>query len=325
MKSGAKPMVYPLQENQQSSLLDSISCGENLLQNVARVSELAPDHCVGCADYHIRYIAHRCTGIPKSIALDRPYLIGLIQMCIKARTAASNTSIEIVIPGSADTGILATCAHAAAALGATSLNRCRFTVLDRCPTPLILCQEFAARHQLSLRTCQIDLQSISLHYDADLIVAHSIFRFINQSDQVTVLDKFASWLRLGGRLIVSNHLKQRDQASVGAEFRKRTAANNAIKKILESGLLRTREPAEMIMKRLNRSIGDSEGRPGEIQSLVDARKLFARSQLREISSQAVTGKITLAPDDVIQRDRVLALLCRGDEPVMGSIPDTPLT
>lgn len=320
MKSGSKPMIYPPQENQQPSLLDPISCGEDLLHSAARVSELAPDHCAGCADYHIRFVAHRYTGIPKGIALDRPYLIGLIRTCIKERTAASNASIEIVIPGSADTGILATCAHAAATLGAASLNRCRFTVLDRCRTPLILCQEFAARHQLSLRTGQVDLHNLSQQYDADLIVAHSIFRFINQSDQVTVLDKFGSWLRPGGRMIVSNSLKQ----GAEAEFRKRTAANNAIEKILESGVLRTRESAEKIMKRLNRSINDSEGRPGEIHSLADARKLFARSQLRELSSQSVIGKIILAADDVILRDRVLALLCRDDEPVIAPIPEVPI-
>ena len=125
-------------------------------------------------------------------------------------------------------------------------------------------------------------------------------------------------------MIVSNRLKQRNQADMEAEFRKRTAANNAIEKLLESGVLRTREPPETMMKRLNRSINDGEGRPGEIQSLAAARKLFARSQLREISVQNVTGKITLTPDDVIQRDRVLALLCRDDEPVMAPIPDLSL-
>ena len=317
-------MLYPLQENQHPPLLDPVSCGENLLLNVVRFSELAPDHCADCADYHIRYAAHRFTGISKGIALDRPYLIDLIRTCIKERIAASNAMIEIVIPGSADTGILATCAHAAATLGAASLNRCRFTVLDRCPTPLILCQEFAARHQLSLRTCQVDLQNLFQHYTADLIVAHSILRFINQSEQVTILDKFASWLRPGGRIIVSNRLKPPGQADMEAEFSKRTAANNAVEKILASGLLQTREPPETIMKRLNRSIGDGEGRPGEIQSLADARKLFARSQLREISLQSVTGKIILAPDDVISRGRVLALLCRDDDPVMASIPGAPV-
>lgn len=317
-------MAQPPQDNQYPPLLDPISCGENLLQNVARVSELAPDHCVGCADYHIRYSAHRSTGFLKSIAIDRPHLIELIQKAIEERSAASNANIEIVIPGSADTGILATCAHAAASLGAPILNRCHFTVLDRCPTPLTICQEFATRHQLSLRTNQVDLQAMSLHYGADLIVAHSIFRFFNQSDQVTVLDKFASWLRPGGRMIVSYRLNQREQADLKAEFRKRTAANNAIKKILASGLLQTREPAQKIMERLNRSIGDGVWRPGEIQSIADARKLFASSQLRELSSQSVIGKITVAVDDVILRDRVLALLCRDDEPVIAPIPEVPI-
>jgi hypothetical protein len=317
-------MIYLPQENQRLPLLDPISCGEDLLHSAARVSELAPVHCAGCADYHIRSSAHRCAGIPKGIAFDRPYLIELIRQIIEERVASTNANVEIVIPGSADTGILATCAHAAATLGAASLDRCRFTILDRCPTPLILCQEYAAQHQLSLRTRQVDLQAMSERYNADLIVVHSILRFIKHSDQPAILDKFGSWLNHGGRMIVSNRLKQDEQAEAKTEFRKRTAANKVVKNILESGLLRTREPVEKFLKRLKRSIRDGEGRPGEIQSLAEARKLFARPQLREISSQNLTWKVELAPDDVILRSRVLAVLCRDDEPVKASIPNVSI-
>ncbi len=79
---------------------------------------------------------------------DRPELIKLIKG-ILAEKAATAGSIDILIPGSADTGILATAAHAAAVLGQAVLDRCRFTVIDRCPTPLILCSEFGARHHLN--------------------------------------------------------------------------------------------------------------------------------------------------------------------------------
>ena len=299
-------------DTQDLPLLDPASCGENLLHNAARISELAPAHCKGCADYHIRSAAHRCTGIPKDIAIERPQLIELIRNIIRERADATTSAIEIVIPGSADTGILSTCAHAAATLGATYLNRCRFTVLDLCPTPLILCHEYATRHHLSLRTFEVDLTATPEHYDADLIVAHSLLRFINHADQVAVLDKFGSWLKSGGRLIVSNRLKPDGQTEREAEFRKRTAANSAIAKIIESGALRTGEPSGKFLDRLQRSMDDGEGRPGEIRSLADARSLFARSQLREISLQNLTWKIELAPDDVILRNRVLAVLCKAE-------------
>ena len=306
-------MEYPPQELQSPSLLDPVSCGEDLFHNATRVSELAPGHCAGCADYHIRSAAHRCAGILKGIAFDRPQLTEMIRKIIAERVAATDTTIEIVIPGSADTGILATCAHAAATLGVSSLDRCRFTVLDRCPTPLLLCQEYAAAHRLSIRTCQVDLRTTSQQFDADLIVAHSVFRFIERADQIAVLDKFGNWLRAGGRMIVSNRLKPDEKAEAMAEFRKRTVANNAVKSVLESGVLRTREPAEKFLNRLKRSINDGEGRPGEFQSLADAQSLFAGSHLRVLSSQSLTWKIELAPDDLISRSRVLAVLSRADE------------
>lgn len=312
-----EPTLLPLpQENRSLSLLDPVSCGEDLIHNTVRVSELAPDHCVGCADYHIRTAVQRGFGVAKGIAQDRPHLIQLITKIIADRAAASDSSITIVIPGSADTGVLATCAHAAAKLGPSVFDRCRFTVLDRCPTPLLLCQEFAARHRVSLETFQIDLLATSRHFDADVIVVHSLFRFINRLNQIALLDRLGEWLIAGGRLVVSTSLRTGEPEEKLTEHRKRRVANQKFSDILANGSLKMRESAEQVLARLERSMGDGEGRPGEIQSLAEARTLFARTQLREISAQCLSWNIEFAPGESFRRDRVLALLCRDDEPVL---------
>jgi hypothetical protein len=280
-----------------------------LRQNAARISELAPDNCVGCADYHIRSAAHRCAPIPKGIGFDRPQLIMLITAFIAEKNTLGG-NIEILIPGSADTGILATAAHAAAAMGDGVLDRCRFTVIDRCPTPLILCREFGERYRLNVSTVQSDLTANSLHFAADIIIVHSVFRFIPRASQAAFLTRLGSWLKEGGHLIISNRLRLDDAAEADSEFRKRTAANALFEEELAEGNILTRESPQVVLERLQRAVHDGEGRPGEFQSLEDVRKLIAQSRLREISLKQYSWNVEISPGNAFVRHRALAVLQR---------------
>jgi hypothetical protein len=291
------------------SLVDPLTCGEDLLQNAARISELAPDYCVGCTDYHIRSAAHRCAPIPKGIGFDRPELVKLVKEII-AEKAAITGSIEILIPGSADTGILATAAHAAAMLGQAVLDRCRFTVIDRCPTPLILCREFGARHHLAVDTAQDDLVTTPRRFEADLILVHSVFRFMKRTDQVKFLNKLGRWLEATGRLIISNRLRLDEALETESEFRKRTAANLAIEASLTAGELATRESPKIVLERLGRAMLDGEGRSGEFQSLEDVRALIAQSQLQVISLKQLSWNVEISPGNSFMRHRAHAVLGR---------------
>jgi hypothetical protein len=294
------------------SLLDPVSCGEDLAHNARRFSELAPDHCAGCVDYHIRSAVHRCAGPPKSV-FDRPELIRLMRKIIDDASLRSDPMINIVIAGSADTAVLATCAHAALTLGASILARCRFTVIDRCETPLLICAEFAARHGLHFQARHRDLLSASKPCDADLIVTHSIFRFIERADQAPLLKRLGSWLVPQGRLVFSNRLLLDDDgAEARDEIRKRTAANKAAEDALAKGVLQLSESAKTTLGRLKRSIADAAGRPGEFRSLAEVRALVRQSGLAEISLDCLAWEFAIGPGDLMRRRRVLAVLGRGD-------------
>jgi hypothetical protein len=296
---------------QAPSLLDPASCGEDLPHNAARFSELAPRHCSGCADYHIRSAVHRCAGPPKSV-FDRPELIRLLRKIIDDASLRSDRMIDIVIAGSADTAVLATCAHAAATLGATILDRCRFTVIDRCETPLLVCAEFAAAHKLHFQARPSDLRSASKPCAADLIVTHSLFRFIDRADQARLLKRLGSWLAPQGRLVFSNRLLLDDDAAEARdEIRKRTAANRAAEEALAKGLLQLAEPVEAILGRLERAITDGAGRPGEFRSLAEVEALIRQSGLAQISLDCLAWEFAITPDDLMRRRRVLAVLGRG--------------
>lgn len=306
-------MCAAISRRQFPSLLDPVSCGEDLPHNAARFSELAPQHCSGCADYHIRSAVHRCAGPPKSIVFDRPELVPLIGEIIEDASMRSGRTIEIVIAGSADTAVLATAAHAAAMLGVKVLNRCRFTVLDRCMTPLIVCEEFSARHGLRFRAQKSDLTSASQPCRADLILVHSIFRFIPHADQAALLRRLGSWLGQDGRLILSNRILLEDAAAEAeGEIRKRSAANQAAEDALAQGLLRLPESAEATLGRLKRAIADGAGRPGEFRSLAEVQVLIRQTGLVEISAQSLAWEFAIGPGDVMRRKRVIAVLSRDD-------------
>lgn len=295
------------------SLLDPQQCGEDLPGNAARFSALAPLHCPGCADYHIRSAVHRCAGPPKSITFDRLELIRLIRPIIETAAKSRAGTIEIVIPGSADTAVLATAAHAAATLGIPILERCRFTVLDRCPTPLMICAEFAARQGLSFRAEPGDLLAARQPVIADLIVVHSIFRFIAHEDQAALLARLGSWLGTQGRLILSNRILLEDAATEAKdEIRKRTAANRAVEDALAKGLLQLAEPATETLGRLRRAIADGAGRPGEFRSLDEVRALVRQSGLTELSVENLSWEFAIGPGDGMRRKRVICVLGRAD-------------
>lgn len=291
------------------SLLDPASCGEDLQHNARRFSVLAPQHCSGCADYHIRSAVHRCAGPPKSV-FDRPELIQLMRKIIEDASRRSDRMIDIVIAGSADTAVLATSAHAAVTLGAPILARCRFTVIDSCETPLLVCAEFAEIHGLHFQARHGDLLSASKPCDADLIVTHSIFRFIDRADQAPLLKRLGSWLAPQGRLVFSNRILLDDEgAEARDEIRKRTAANKAAKEALATGVLQL---PKAILGRLDRSIADGAGRPGEFRSLAEVEALIRQSGLSEISVESLAWEFAIGPGDLMRRKRVLAMLGRGD-------------
>lgn len=291
-----------------SALLDPLSCGEDLVQNANRVAELAPSLCLGCTDYHVRRAVQRAAGVRLSIAHDRAKIIRLILDFLTTFPPEEQAPISIVIPGSADTGILSTCAHAAASLGLAMLNRCRFTVIDRCPTPLTLCREFADRYGISLETCQGDLNSPAFSFEADLVVVHSLLRFIAQDSHVELMGMFGSWLSRRGRIIFSNAIRSGDSSETRAETRKHEFVNRLVDQLVDSKALNIRESRHGLRSRLRRSMEEGFARPGEIRTPDEAIFLFEKAGLKVISQEIIQDEIELGPSNTISRQRFLAVL-----------------
>jgi hypothetical protein len=169
---------------------------EDLAANLRLAEELAPTQCAGCGGYHLDRARRRLTGPD---ALDRDEMVGLLRDWARKRPPAGST--EVVIVGSADTNLLAVAAEAVADLGCA-----RYTVLDRCGTPLAMCDAFARRHGLAVETRQFDMGTPGEAVPADAIVVHSLLRFLPEAVHPAVMTTLKRWLRPGGAILFSHRL-----------------------------------------------------------------------------------------------------------------------
>jgi hypothetical protein len=183
---------------------DPETCGEDLARNLDIIAEVADSLCTACAGHHIRYALSRLVIEKTPINIDRAEMIGYIRDYILA-VGIHRDTIDIVIAGAADTGILATCAHAAASLGALAA-RVRYTVIDICETPLVLCRRFGEWHGLDVVTKRMDLTQTDARFEADIVVLHSILRQIPPESHRSMLAELKTWLKPDGMFLFSSRL-----------------------------------------------------------------------------------------------------------------------
>jgi len=263
------------------SLSNPESCGEDLEENLNRTIAMAPSHCAGCADYHIANATVRLLD-------NAPWRRGAGKALLEAlqpiftRLKAGNTNpIDVVAAACADTAVLSACAHAAWIEDPQMLKRIRHTVIDRCPTPLALCEEFAARHDLQIRTNRVDLSNTERTFPADLIVLHNLLPFIPQDRHVGMLRQLGSWLKSGGRMVLWQLVIPPEDRDGDVLTRIKRVAD--MKAMVESGRITISETKETFFARLDRYADDN--RPGQPRSPDTAalRSLIASAGL-EISS-----------------------------------------
>ena len=303
-------MGNPTKLQNAPSLLDPATCGENLVRQASRIAELAPRFCDACEGYHLRFVTTRAAYPDKGVAVDRPALIARLQPLL-ADVARRSDVIEIVIVGSADTGVFSTCAHAAAVIQPTLIARCRFTVIDRCQAPLVLCAEFAATHGIELRTAQLELPAAARHFAADLIVTHSFLRFADRSSQLALLGAFDEWLKPGGRFVLSEAIRPRGAANHAREKRKQRAMLGSVDDAVMSGKIRIAEDVAADLRRMRDGDPHYVERPGDIDSLDDLRALMQEAGLHEYSLDMIMKDVRLSADESMKRIRALGVFGRS--------------
>lgn len=288
------------------SLRDPRTCGEDLFANAERVLDLAPGICDGCSDYHIRSVLHRTSGIPKGIAIDRKELAAILTTLVLER---ASSPLEFFIAGAADTGILATCVHAVFLAGEKILEGTRFTVADRCRTPLALCAEFGKQHDIEVAVLACNFLHDQLDVSFDIAVLHSVMRFLSPPDQVLLLSKLGRCLKPGGRIVISQRLL--DTGHRKQELGKRAEADRFVLDHFRKGRIATATPVEAIEAILSRSRDDANLRPGEMRDFAEFEAVVAAAGLTICSVENVQSTIRSGMAGSVNTRRLIAVLCPG--------------
>lgn len=278
---------------------------EDLKRAAQRALDLAPVHCSDCSSYHMIRPLKRYFGKTGGLA-DREILVGRIGTFLATTAKHRPGPIRILLAGAADSGLLAVCVRAGIeALGSQS-ERVRFHVLDRCRTPLILCEDFARDNGLEIETSVADLLTSDVRFSADLIVLHSLFSFIQPDVHVDILGKLSNWLEPDGRIVFSTDVRPPQEEKSYSS--KRASRTGQIKEGVTSGLFRPAEPLDSFLSRLDRSDGGSAQHKFDFVSGEQVMDLFAASGLVAETTDDYRPSST---DGKIVQDRLVAVLKPG--------------
>lgn len=296
----AKDVVGP-------AVSDPMSLGEDHARNIRLALAVAPVRCRDCLNYHMLFPVYRHVGRVSTIFRDRLELIRRIGQLVAERCSAGQQRVDILILGSADTQILATCAHAALTHAEKAFSRIHFTVLDICGTPLELCRDYAARHDLAISTREIDVTRSEEAFPADVIVLHSLLSHLPREAHLPLLQTCGRWLKPDGRVIFSTSIKT--ALSRARNRQRRDQADDLIKLSIESGEFEIGEPIDVFLRRLKE-------RPGQVYDFAgveEVRNLFAGTDLAVLSFDEIRGPSQLPSGLAFERSRVLAVLGRQSE------------
>jgi hypothetical protein len=294
IKAAATPIDGP-------ALSDPDTCGEDVARNARRAIEIAPRLCRDCEDFHLLFSLRRTARGLLGAGTDRPKIIEVVGRLVAAR---SEGTIDILIAGSADSGLLATCAHAALRAGDDALRRTRFTVLDRCETPLELCRDFARRHGLTMTAEATDLVTTTRNHTADIIVHHSLLKFIPPDTRISTLRKFGRWLKPGGRMVFSIST---GSASERENHPNRKAEVDVVLSLVESAAMAL---PESFRTRLDSDSDQSARRHLDNYSADQLRDLFASAGLGVESFERFANEKTMPGGHTHLRERVIAVLAQ---------------
>jgi SAM-dependent methyltransferase len=196
-----------------------------------------PDH--GCAPYHRMWPSVRLLESDGALPDGQEFFSSAIS------DYAQDGGIDVIVSGGADTGVMAMAVTAAEALGL----KLRVTAVDRCVTPLEEMRLYGAHSNVSVQTIQTSIEKLPSNLKADLILAHSFIIFISPDLRPEVFKAWATALRPGGAVILSQRLGRRQD-----EHKTRwttEAFENRMSKLMEkldhaSFFLRTEEKTKFL-------------------------------------------------------------------------------
>lgn len=182
---------------------------EDLQWQAKRALELGRTLCACEGRHHWSFAVLRATGMT-SIGPEEPLMASVMTPLIGDRA-------RVMIAGSADLGLLCFVGRCAAA------RQPQITVIDRCPAPLALIDEFATLRGIACRTVLTNLQALDGREQWDVILAHHTAEFFDAPARARFYKNIAASLVPGGSLVCATMTGEKHtpdkQGLLEAEFR----------------------------------------------------------------------------------------------------------
>jgi SAM-dependent methyltransferase len=156
-----------------------------------------------CAWYHASWPVLKALGVFISLKSDDDFLLPALQ------TAIENGARRILVSGTADAGMLARIA-----CFLPSAPDLEITVLDCCPTPLALCQQYADLAGFKIKTVQADILTYSDACGFDMICTHSFLTFFDSTQRNQLVQQWFQLLRPSGVLITAQRVRPDETALI---------------------------------------------------------------------------------------------------------------
>jgi len=125
--------------------------------------------------------------------------------------ASSGAFDRVLICGTADFTMPAMIVEAWAARGRTP----RLSILDRCPTPLLLCRWYLRSGGIRHENILSDVRDYQSSQPFDLIVSHSFFPQFPPRERPAVIAAWQRLLRAGGKVITVTRIRARGEEEPG--------------------------------------------------------------------------------------------------------------
>ncbi|MCX7168416.1 MAG: class I SAM-dependent methyltransferase [Rhodocyclales bacterium] len=154
----------------------------------------APD----CYGYHAGWVLLQSLQIISGLRWEREEMARNLR-CRHAERPISS----LMIAGAADFGILSVVHEALGGDIATT----QVTVLDRCQTPLLLCELYAKRMGFAVEVVQADLVNWMKPRHFDVILGHSILSFVVPDQRRAFISSLSSHLAPHGRLMLYQSIR----------------------------------------------------------------------------------------------------------------------
>jgi Methyltransferase domain len=260
---------------------------EHLCDIAAEAYELSARLCGPCRDLHALWpyirLSRSSTGVEdEGSKLER-----------ELRKLITGGLRNVLIAGSADTGLLALVARAAAGQAGN------IVVLDICETPLELCRRFARQWAMPIETRRQDLREMDIQQQFDLVLVHGTLHFIAADGRLNALTRIRHAMRPRSRLMLLFNTSEAPTVELAEKFH--TDYADAVLYELKRLQISLPDTRASIRARLLSHSRRRQLREGAFAQSSDAKILLENAGFDVISCSQVDVKLALLATNLASR------------------------